>query len=79
MNWLRAKATFERANEENILVKHEMNWTVNYFKYQARRWEERKEVAASYGHRIYAGRQEGMWRGFAKSAVSAFLAVGVEI
>ena len=79
MNWLHAKATFERANEEKILVKHEMKWTVNYFKYQARRWEERKEVTTSYGHRIYAGRKEGMWRGFAQSAVSSFLAVGVEI
>ena len=38
-----------------------------------------KKVAASYGHKIYAARKEGIWRGFAKSAVSSFLAVGVEI
>jgi len=79
VNWLRAKATFDRANEENVLVMHEMKWTVNYFQYHARWWEERKEAAASYGHKIYAARKEGMWRQFANGAACSFLAVGVEM
>jgi hypothetical protein len=79
VNWLRAKAAFDRASEENILVKHEMKWTVNYFRYQARRWEGRKKAATSYGHIVYAARQEGMWHRFTLSAVASFRAVGVEI
>jgi hypothetical protein len=79
VNWLRAKAAFDRASEENILVKHEMKWTVNFFQYQARQWKERKEAASSYGHILYAARQEGIWHRFASSAVASFLKVGIEI
>ncbi|KAF8226529.1 hypothetical protein L208DRAFT_1301470, partial [Tricholoma matsutake] len=31
VNWLRAKAAFDRATEETTLVWHEMKWTASYF------------------------------------------------
>jgi hypothetical protein len=62
-----------------MLVQHEMQWTVNYFWYQARQWTDRKQAATSYGHVIYAARKEGMWTGFATSAVASFLEVGMNI
>ncbi|KAF8238613.1 hypothetical protein L208DRAFT_1045311, partial [Tricholoma matsutake] len=77
VNWLRAKAAFDRASEENILVKHEMKWTLNYFQYQARRWEDWKKSAKSYGHIVYAARKEGMWHRFATLAVASFRNVGI--
>ncbi|KAF8235109.1 hypothetical protein L208DRAFT_1258690 [Tricholoma matsutake] len=30
VNWLWAKAAFDHASEENILVKHEMKWTASH-------------------------------------------------
>ncbi|KAF8231598.1 hypothetical protein L208DRAFT_1276368, partial [Tricholoma matsutake] len=79
VNWLWTNAALDCASEENILVKHEMKWTLNYFQYQARQWKERKKAATSYGHIIYAARQEGMWHQFASSAVASFHNVGIEV
>ena len=79
VNWLRAKAAFDRASEENILVKHEMQWTVNYFRYYSKKWKDRKVSATSYGHIVYAARQEAMWSRFASSAVKSFISVGIAI
>ena len=31
VNWLRAKAAFDRGREERTLVRHEMKWTTSYF------------------------------------------------
>jgi len=38
VNWLRAKACVDRWLEEETLVKHEMEWTVIWFKNQAKLW-----------------------------------------
>jgi hypothetical protein len=72
VNWLRAKATFDRAHEEQVLVRHEMRWTVAYFEHYAIRWNERKENASSPGHRMYAAQQESMWSQFGKAALESF-------
>jgi len=78
VNWLRAKVTFDRANEEETLVQYEMKWTTRYFEYYSRRWRERKESANSPGHVIYAARQEAMWQQFATAARHSFNTLGVE-
>ena len=79
MNWLRSKAAFDRATEEGILVRHEMQWTVNYFRYHAEQWKARKTASKSYGHAVYAARKQAMWLRFATSAVSSFSIVGIHV
>ena len=53
VNWLRAKARVDQWQEELILVKHEMQWTILWFQYQANLWRERSEredVILPIGH-----------------------------
>ncbi|KAF8224373.1 hypothetical protein L208DRAFT_1311844 [Tricholoma matsutake] len=79
VNWLRAKAAFERATEENTLVQYEMKWTTAYFNYWAAEWRKRKEADYSHGHKIYAAQQETMWEDFADAARKSFIQLGVII
>jgi hypothetical protein len=79
VNWLRAKATFDRAHEEQVLVRYEMNWTVAYFGHHAVMWKLRKQQASSPGHKMYAARQEAMWRSFMRAARESFMNMGIEI
>ena len=37
---------------------------VSYFDHQAAEWQKRKEGVSSLGHRIYAAKQEAMWKDF---------------
>ncbi|KAG1826698.1 hypothetical protein EV424DRAFT_1319447, partial [Suillus variegatus] len=39
VNWLKAKARWNRWEEELSLVQHEMGWTVSWFKYQEEKWQ----------------------------------------
>jgi len=77
INWLRAKAAFERATEENTLVGYEMKWTTAYFNHRAAEWHKRKEGDFSLGHQIYAAKQEAMWKDFANTARISFSKFGV--
>jgi len=54
------------------LVKREMEWTVNCFKYKERLWEEIAEGAKQEGHRAYGWRQSWMWGRWAKTAAATF-------
>jgi hypothetical protein len=79
INWLRAKANFDRAREEVNLVEHEMEWTVRYFRWKASSWEPRKISGRSLGHDWYAARQYTMWMRFAVSAEESFTQAGVAL
>jgi hypothetical protein len=79
VKWLHAKATFNRAHEEQILVRYEMKWTVAYFGHHADDWTGRKQQASSPGHRIYAAQQEAMWRCFKIAAQESFMSMGIEV
>ncbi|KAG2091658.1 uncharacterized protein F5147DRAFT_586160, partial [Suillus discolor] len=39
LNWLKAKARWQRWEEELSLVQHEMGWTVGWFRYKKEEWE----------------------------------------
>ncbi|KAG1821442.1 hypothetical protein DFJ58DRAFT_849975 [Suillus subalutaceus] len=41
VNWLKAKARWSRWQEELSLVRHEMGWTINWFKYHEKEWDRR--------------------------------------
>ena len=75
MQWLRAKARKDRWAEEHLLVRHEMDWTVNFFNGHMEQWLQLSEdsgAAALSGHQSYAARQAEMYRRFALEAAEAF-------
>jgi hypothetical protein len=64
VNWLRAKARFNRWEEEVNIVQHEMEWTVRWFEYQYHVWDGRAEESmekGQAGHASYAWKQQEMW------------------
>lgn len=75
MSWFRAKARSERWEEQLLLVKSHMSWTINTFKARQRDWLERASVeAASAGAKAYAFKEAEMWGMFALEAGNAFSA-----
>ncbi|KAF8808483.1 hypothetical protein BYT27DRAFT_7096830, partial [Phlegmacium glaucopus] len=62
-----------RWQEEHILVGYEMEWSVRYFLYRAKVWEEHCNVVAlSPGAIAYAAHQVARWRQVAAAAESLF-------
>lgn len=41
---MKAKARRDRWKEEFILISSEMDWTVRFYRYQAKKWERRADV-----------------------------------
>ena len=58
-----------------MIVKREMDWTVNDFKFQQQRWLGRADEVDSdlHGHYSYALKQAAMYGHFAHQANSAFV------
>lgn len=50
----------------------EMDWTVRYFQYYARKWRELRNTDRTEGHVCYAARTEAMWTNFAARAQRCF-------
>ena len=63
LNWLRARAQNNRWTEELLLTKREMEWTVRWYVYMAKRWKSRRDVPepVSLGHIAYTEKQMSMW------------------
>ncbi|EFI27460.1 hypothetical protein CC1G_15494 [Coprinopsis cinerea okayama7 len=62
INWLRAKCRMERWREEVVLLKEEMTWICNFFKYKedtVRSWATLGPDKP--GYRAYAEQQAGVW------------------
>jgi hypothetical protein len=77
VNWLRAKARFKRWEEERNLVRHEMIWTIEYFKHQQQQWDDRREQIAkekesAAGLACYAAKQVALWKEFASVGTLRF-------
>ncbi|KAG0703425.1 hypothetical protein DFH29DRAFT_874531 [Suillus ampliporus] len=72
VNWLKAKARWSRWQEELSLVRHEMGWTINWFKYHQNEWERRGRQATRPGHKAYAYQQVLMWGRFVEDAEKTF-------
>jgi hypothetical protein len=75
VNWLRAKARVDRWVEEETLVKHEMYWTILWFKKQVEVWREREKTEDSKlspGHKSYAIKQQKLWNTFHRKAAERF-------
>jgi hypothetical protein len=70
---LRAKARYDRWDEELKFVRHEMLWSMLYFKYHKDLWLRRVEQSGSKeGHKAYAFKQANMWGRFEKEAEVCF-------
>jgi hypothetical protein len=75
VHWLKAKARYDRWNEEVILIPHEMVWTTTYFNRQSALWQRRAETAQLenlFGHSAYALRQKSIWEKFSSQAKISF-------
>ncbi|KAG1893128.1 uncharacterized protein F5891DRAFT_986194, partial [Suillus fuscotomentosus] len=72
VNWLKAKARWNRWEEELSLVKHEMGWTIGWFKHQEEKWHQRWNQAMKSGHQPYAYRQVLVWKAFVTEAEEKF-------
>ncbi|KAG1887376.1 hypothetical protein F4604DRAFT_1571084, partial [Suillus subluteus] len=72
VNWLKAKARWQRWEEELSLVRYEMGWTVSWFRYKKEGWERRFHKATKHGHRAYAQRQVLLWERFLLDAENSF-------
>ena len=75
MNWLRAKARYDRWDEDLVTIRHEMGWTVRYFRHQSGKWEKRGMASSEVGkegHAAYAKKQAGMWSQFATEGTRKF-------
>ncbi len=72
VHWFRAKARYDRWNEEFTLVPFEMKWTIAYFQKQAEIWVARKEQCTEPGPLCYAIQQSSMWTDFATQALGVF-------
>ncbi|KAG1744530.1 uncharacterized protein EDB91DRAFT_1050678, partial [Suillus paluster] len=60
VNWLKAKARYDRWSEELKLVQHEMFWTISWFWTQEERWRVWADESIKNGNRAYAERQASM-------------------
>ncbi|KAH7906220.1 hypothetical protein BJ138DRAFT_1016595 [Hygrophoropsis aurantiaca] len=72
VNWLKAKARYLRWEEELVIVKHEMSWTINWFNGRRDKWRELAKLGSDPGQKAYAEKQIAMWGAFSENATEAF-------
>ncbi|KAG1724931.1 hypothetical protein EDB19DRAFT_1833998 [Suillus lakei] len=82
VNWLRTKALRDCWNEEVMLVKHEMQWSINFFKHRAKQWlgHMRDTTSAGLtGHTCYAAQQSHIYDQLAAHAEDSFRKMIVQL
>ncbi|KAG0691726.1 hypothetical protein DFH29DRAFT_819085, partial [Suillus ampliporus] len=72
VNWLKAKARYNRWSEELKLVQHEMFGPYPGFGTQEERWRVRADESIKNGNRAYAERQASMWAEFSAQGLKNF-------
>ena len=60
---MRAKARFDRWDEEMKFVRHEMTWCVLYFRKQKEIWMRWTNLGGD-GHQAYIYKQAAIWERF---------------
>ncbi|KAJ8694062.1 hypothetical protein PTI98_008995 [Pleurotus ostreatus] len=74
INYLRAKARHDRWEEEMMLLKKEVTWTLAWFTYQADWWKvkgESDERQLSTGQQAFCRKMTAKWRDFRRRGVQA--------
>jgi hypothetical protein len=74
---LRAKTRYTQWEEEHKLVRHEMEWTVKYFRYWEQPWQKQRlavtdDMVGAMGLRCYASKQGRVWRTYSENAMAWF-------
>ncbi|KAJ3527505.1 hypothetical protein NMY22_g9765 [Coprinellus aureogranulatus] len=73
VSWLQAKARRDRWREELILLRSEMDWSMNYFKFKSREWMDlASQPGATAGQICYALRQSEQWEHLSTHAHATF-------
>ncbi|KAG1880189.1 hypothetical protein F4604DRAFT_1506740, partial [Suillus subluteus] len=75
VHWLCAKALRDRWAEEMLLVKHEMDWTCDFFLHEAEEWIRLGNISRQVhkeGHVGYAARQCKIYQCLYAEASHAF-------
>ncbi|KAH6896060.1 hypothetical protein BKA70DRAFT_1375637 [Coprinopsis sp. MPI-PUGE-AT-0042] len=75
VNWLKAKSLFDRAQEQDLLLRSEMRWVANFFVYKENecfRWGNLPGPGISDGHKAYACRQAETWQLLRSEAATEF-------
>ena len=70
--WLRSYARLKRWEEEERIVRAEMDWTVNYFNYRADQWRQWADGAGLGGAKADAFRTAAMWSAMAQHSRGVF-------
>ena len=74
IDWLRARAQFERWLEEQASIYNEAVWVPAYFHTKAEQWKERMLISAEsfqQGHSAYASQQMHSWEELSRSSEKA--------
>ncbi|KAG2062620.1 hypothetical protein BDR04DRAFT_1040080, partial [Suillus decipiens] len=61
-----------RWQKELSLIRHDMGWIIDWFKYHQNEWEKRGCQATRPGHQAYAHQQALMWGRFVNDAEKTF-------
>ena len=54
------------------IVKHEMVWTILWFKHHEQEWERRYKTYPKPGLKAYAAKQKDVWKRFGEKAKGGF-------
>ncbi|KAI5997598.1 hypothetical protein EDD15DRAFT_2364364 [Pisolithus albus] len=82
IHWLRAKAVKDRWEEEEDLLVSEFHWTMNFFKFRAKKWNKKCvsfKAAGLHGAACYAARQKAVYDRLAEQGASKWLNMSPEI
>ncbi|KAI5982383.1 hypothetical protein EDD15DRAFT_2180961 [Pisolithus albus] len=82
IHWLRAKAVKDRWEEEEDLLVLEFHWTMNFFKFRAKKWNKKClsfKAAGLHGAACYAARQKVVYDWLAEQGASKWLNMSPEI
>ncbi|KAI5989479.1 hypothetical protein EDD15DRAFT_2364372 [Pisolithus albus] len=82
IHWLRAKAVKDRWEEEEDLLMSEFHWTMNFFKFRAKKWNKKClsfKAAGLHGAACYAARQKAVYDRLAEQGASKWLNMSPEI
>ena len=78
VNWLRAKARYDRWSEEHVLIPNEMNWTRLFFLKKAKEWAGLRDMKLDQpGHVCFSEEQISMRKELAFQATKEFIEAGV--
>jgi hypothetical protein len=69
---IKSWARYEIWKAELQIVKHEMIWTILWFKHYKEEWKRQYKTYLKLGHKAYATKQRIVWKRFMEKAKERF-------